>query len=92
MATATLVTGIDATGLAVLTALQAKRSFSIQNVGTVALTVYYNATGAGDPEIALGAGTVNDDGTGGFLAEDTYHGPVWVKCPATGGRALVGYL
>lgn len=92
--TTTLVTGISATGALVTGATNPGRLF-VQNVGTVPVSVYYTADGSGSPVAQLVGGTANDDGNGAVLSDtvwDMWNGVLWLKAPATGGRALVGML
>lgn len=83
------ITSISASGQSALAALTNRSWVAVQNVGTVALEVYLNADGSGDPDVILAAGAANDDGTGGYWADQYHRGAVWVKAPDGGGRALV---
>lgn len=85
-----LLTGITSSGQLARAASGLEWSrLILQNTGTVALTIYYNADGSGDPALILAAGTANDDGTGTIVVDTTYEGAVFVKAPAGGGRLLV---
>lgn len=92
MARATRYSAIGATGNAVGAVHAGDKGLSIQNVGTVAIEVYYNADGTGDPFVILAGGAANDDGKAAHWFDDEYDGPVWLKAPAGGGRAIVGEL
>lgn len=85
-----LVTGITSGGQSVRSNPTGgnRKPLILQNVGTVAISVFYNVDGAGDPTVWLAAGTVNDDGLGGTLTDEFYKGSVWAKAPAGGGRLL----
>jgi hypothetical protein len=89
MISSTRYSAIDSTGQSVLSRDERRKSLSIQNVGTVALTVFFNTDGTGDPVAIVAAGASNDDGIGGQLS-DEWDGAVWVKAPTGTGRALVG--
>lgn len=80
-----LVTGIDATGVVVRAATSAPwASVVIQNVGTVAVSLYKNATGSGDPWTVLPGGSATDDGTGGVATFDDYLGAIFAKSTGAG--------
>lgn len=86
----TRYSAINSTGQSVRSATSAGwSSLKVQNVGTVALEVYENATGSGDPAMILAAGSANDDGTGGTYLSTDYNGALWLKAPTGTGRALV---
>jgi hypothetical protein len=94
MAKGTLVTGITSSGQSVISTADAGDAHEviIQNVGTVPIAVYFNADGSGDPMFQLGAGQANDDGNGDVFTDYHWKGPVSIKAPAGGGRALVSQI
>jgi hypothetical protein len=83
------VSGITAAGQQILSASTGRSRLVVHNAGTVAIQLFYNATGTGDPIVTLPASGVLDNGTGGTWTDPDWQGALWIKAPAGGGNALI---
>ena len=77
----------------VLSADEKRKGFMIQNTGTTVLKLAFGPAAAEPTQtvyhIALQAGTLANDATGGVYLDDTYTGDVWAISATAGGTAVV---
>ena len=80
---------INTTGGLVLAQSAGRTKLLIQNLGTVALEVWYSVDGATGLAAILGPGTGNDDGKGVMFNDPLWDGPVWIRSSTGSGRAVI---